>query len=461
MLRVKGEGYCRLNSGFMSPITVLMFGWEFPPHISGGLGTACYGLTKSLIEEKTKILFVVPRAHGDESVEMIDASEIPVRDDESGPDHGRIAVAFPNQPVTIAISTAVSPYLPAQHWANSRSILNWNYEVPAVRFKETRSNRGRKYNFTGSYGPSLFEEVERYSEVASAIGRRYAFDVIHAHDWITYLAGIEAKKVSGKPLIVHVHATEYDRAEEHNIDPTVFNIEQRGMREADCIIAVSRWTKNIIVSKYDIHPDKVKVVHNGVMNGAVGVADDLPKIAEHVVTFLGRITWQKGPQYFVEAARKILQHFPDAHFVMAGSGDLLPKMIEMVAAFKMSDRFHFTGFLRGKQMSQVWKVSDVYVMPSVSEPFGITPLEAIQAGVPVIVSNQSGVAEVIDQAIKVDFWDTDALADSVMSVLRHKSLSTSLRKNSKKELAFISWKRAAREINEIYHDLLFRTAALH
>ncbi|HEU5145190.1 MAG TPA: glycosyltransferase [Chryseosolibacter sp.] len=454
----------------MSTITVLMFGWEFPPHISGGLGTACFGLTKSLIEEKTSILFVVPKAHGDETIGMIDASEILVSDDESNPDthdhvsnpdKGQIAVDCPNDTVTIAISAAIVPYLPAQHWTNSPSISNWNYEIPARPFKETRSNKGRKYNFTGTYGPSLLEEVERYSEVASAIGHRYAFDVIHAHDWITYLAGIEAKKISGKPLIVHVHATEYDRAEEHNIDPTVFNIEQRGMREADCIIAVSRWTKNIIVSKYDIHPDKVKVVHNGVISGEVGAADYLPKIAEHVVTFLGRITWQKGPQYFVEAARKILQHFPDAHFIMAGSGDLLSRMIEMVATFKMSDRFHFTGFLRGKQMSRVWNVSDVYVMPSVSEPFGITPLEAIQAGVPVIVSNQSGVAEVIDHAIKVDFWDTDSLADSIMGVLRHKSLSTSLTRNSKKELASISWRRAARQINAIYHGLHSRTAALH
>ena len=146
---------------------------------------------------------------------------------------------------------------------------------------------------------------------------------------------------------------------------------------------------------------------------------------------------------------------------MAGSGDLLPKMIEMVASLRMSDHFHFTGFLRGKQMRQVWNVSDVYVMPSVSEPFGITPLEAIQAGVPVIVSNQSGVAEVIDHAIKVDFWDTDSLADAIMGVLRHKSLSTSLTKNSKEELSSISWKRAAKEINAIYDDLHFKTPALY
>lgn len=445
----------------MSTVSVLMFGWEFPPHISGGLGTACYGLTKSLIEEETNILFVVPKAHGDEELQMIDASEVLVTGDGNNPDDRQTAVNRENEFVTIAVVAEVVPYLPAQHWANVRSISNWNYEIPDRPLTETSSDTGKKYKFTGTYGASLLEEVARYSEVASVIGQQYDFDVIHAHDWITYLAGIEAKKISGKPLVVHVHATEYDRAEEKHIDPTVFGIEQRGMREADCVIAVSRWTKEIIVSKYDIHPDKVKVVHNGVINDELDALDYFPKIAEHVVTFLGRITWQKGPQYFVESAWKTLQHFPDAHFIMAGSGDLLPKMIEMVAALKMSDHFHFTGFIRGKQMNQVWNVSDVYVMPSVSEPFGITPLEAIQAGVPVIVSNQSGVAEVIDHAIKVDFWDTDSLADSIIGVLRHKSLSTSLKKNSKKELSSISWTRAAKEINAIYHDLHLRTTALY
>jgi glycogen synthase len=289
--------------------------------------------------------------------------------------------------------------------------------------------------------------------VASEIARHHSFDVIHAHDWLTYLAGIEAKRISGKPLIIHVHATEFDRAGEKNIDKRVFEIERKGMEEADLIIAVSKWTKDIIVDKYSIDEEKVRVVHNGIIPQEEIDFSILPKISDHIVTFLGRITYQKGPQYFIEAAQKVLQHYPDAHFVMAGSGDLLPAMMERVAQLKMSSRFHFTGFLKGRQMQQVWSVSDIYVMPSVSEPFGITPLEAVQAGVPVIVSNQSGVAEVMDHAIKLDFWDTDALANAIINVLKHKILSKSLKANGKKDLELLTWNRAAKKINNLYHEL--------
>jgi glycogen synthase len=219
------------------------------------------------------------------------------------------------------------------------------------------------------------------------------------------------------------------------------------------VVAVSQWTKDILVSKYNIDADKIEVVHNGVIQEKTLDVPSLPKIADNVVTFLGRITWQKGPQYFVEAARKVLKHFPDTHFIMAGAGDLLPKMIEKVARLKMSDRFHFTGFLKGQQIDQVWNISDVYVMPSVSEPFGITPLEAIHAGVPVIVSNQSGVAEVIDHAIKIDFWDTDALANAIINLIQHEILSHTLIHTSKQQLENISWQKAARQLNTLYHEI--------
>src|SRR5690606_3886310 len=200
-------------------------------------------------------------------------------------------------------------------------------------------------------------------------------------------------------------------------------------------------------------PLKVSVVHNGVIASEGTELFFIPKISDHVITFLGRITYQKGPQYFIDAARKVLDYFPDAHFIMAGSGDLLPSMIDRVAQLKLSSRIHFTGFLKGKQIHQVWSVTDVYVMPSVSEPFGITPLEAVQAGVPVIVSNQSGVSEVIDHALKVDFWDMNALANAIINVLRHKGLSDSLKLNSRKEIEALTWKRAAIKIKQLYHEL--------
>ncbi len=434
-------------------MTVLMFGWEFPPHISGGLGTACYGLTKSLMEENIRVLFVVPHAYGDENFEMISASKILVGATEEEVTIPGTIHTVEQESIVIKVASTLLPYTNVELWNETKSITKWNYEYKNEDTTEKKIVGGKRYAFTGLYGPSLLEEVECYAEVASAIAQQYSFDVIHAHDWLTYRAGIEAKKISGKPLIVHVHATEFDRAGERNINPEVFEIEREGMEEADLIIAVSHWTKDIVVSKYNIPEDKVRVVHNGINPDEITNTLNLPKIGEHIVTFLGRITYQKGPQYFIEAARIVLDHFPEAHFIMAGSGDLLPAMMERVAQLKMSSRFHFTGFLKADQIHRVWSVSDLYVMPSVSEPFGITPLEAIQSGVPVIVSNQSGVAEVMDHAIKIDFWDIDAMASAILNVLKYKTLSSLLQINSRKELESLTWTQAAKKIKDLYHEL--------
>ncbi|WP_276370782.1 glycosyltransferase family 4 protein [Chryseolinea sp. H1M3-3] len=433
--------------------TVLMFGWEFPPHISGGLGTACYGLTKSLMEENIRVLFVVPHAYGDEKFEMISASKILVgATEEEVIIPGTIHTAE-QESVEIKVASTLVPYTNVESWHETKSITKWTYEYLTEDTTEKKIVGGKRYAFTGSYGPSLMEEVVSYAEVASVIAQQYSFDLIHAHDWLTYRAGIEAKKVSGKPLIIHVHATEYDRAGEKNINPEVFEIEREGMEEADLIIAVSHLTKDIVVSRYNIPEDKVRVVHNGITPDEIINTLDLPKIGDHIVTFLGRITYQKGPQYFIEAARIVLDYFPETHFIMAGSGDLLPAMMERVAQLKMSSRFHFTGFLKADQIHRVWSVSDLYVMPSVSEPFGITPLEAIQSGVPVIVSNQSGVAEVMEHAIKIDFWDIDAMASAMLNVLKYKKLSSLLQINSKRELESLTWTQASKKIKDLYHEL--------
>jgi len=427
-----------------------MFGWEFPPHISGGLGTACFGLTRALMEEGAQILFVVPRSYGDETLELIDASEVWIGNEVES----ETIVKDPTpvvQLVELVIESALSPYVDPSD--KLMAIQQWNWEYRSRTTADCKLSEEKRFRFSGQYGNNLLEEVIGYAEVAATIARENEFDVIHAHDWLTYQAGIAAKKTSGKPLIIHVHATEYDRAGEGSGNASVREIELAGMMEADLIIAVSQLTKDIIVQKYGISGEKVVVVHNGVMPGTESDFSFLPKISDHVVTFLGRITFQKGPQYFIEAARRVLEIFPDAHFIMAGSGDLLPTMVERIAKLRLSSRIHFTGFVRGRQVHQVWSVSDVYVMPSVSEPFGITPLEAIQAGVPVIVSNQSGVSEVIDHAIKVDFWDTEALANAIINVLKHRGLSESLRSNSKKEIESLTWKRAAKKINNIYHEL--------
>jgi glycosyltransferase involved in cell wall biosynthesis len=314
--------------------------------------------------------------------------------------------------------------------------------------------RAGKLSFSGKYGAGLIREISRYGVVASEIARNEPHDVIHAHDWLTYPAGIEAKKTSGKPLVVHVHATEYDRCgENHNKE--VFGIEQRGMEFADKVITVSDFTRNIVIEKYHICPSKVITVHNGVEPAENDNIRYLTKLGtdDKIVTFLGRITRQKGPEYFVEAAYKVLQKMDNVRFVMAGSGDLMEKMIRLVAKLKISDKFYFTGFLKGDDVYRMYAMSDLYIMPSVSEPFGISPLEAIQSNVPVIISKQSGVSEVVDNAIKVDYWDTDAMADAIYGILTYSSLSNTLKRKGKMEVDNLTWLNVAAKVKDIYYNV--------
>jgi glycosyltransferase involved in cell wall biosynthesis len=469
---------------------VLMFGWEFPPHISGGLGTACFGLTHSLGKEAVDVLFVVPKLHGDEpanGVSLISASNIRLNTKDLQHKCGQSSKKTTKNSYTtttgktisieeaqgftyVEVPSGLTAYRSPGFEEESHGIEHWNYNVGQERSKvvvhpATESSTDKpgaitnnesteiSYTFSGAYGPDLLLEVERYAQVAAEIAKRFQFDVIHAHDWMTYPAGIAAKEVSGKPLVVHVHATEYDRSGEQ-VDTRVHALETKGMQTADCVVTVSEWTKKIAISKYKISPDKIKVVHNGIiLKKREKVVFESPLKHSPIVTFLGRVTHQKGPLYFVDAAKKVLEEIPDARFIVAGSGDLLPIMIQRVAKAGMSSRFHFTGFLKGNDIEKIWSISNVYVMPSVSEPFGIAPLEAIQAGVPVIISKQSGVAEVMQHAIAVDFWNTTALAESICSVLKYKSLYRTLKKNSKAEIKSVTWDKAAKTLNHLYHEL--------
>lgn len=298
------------------------------------------------------------------------------------------------------------------------------------------------------------EEVRRYAMLALEVARQYDFDLIHAHDWLTYMAGKEAKRISGKPLIVHMHATEFDRSGE-NMNTLVFDIEKAGMEAADVVIAVSNMTRNTVIQRHGIDPDKVITVHNGVEPAEKELDTELPRhLDEKIVTFLGRITYQKGPEYFIEAAYKVLQRDENIRFVMAGSGDMLPKMIRRVAKLGIANKFHFTGFLKGDDVDKMFGLSDVYVMPSVSEPFGISPLEAMRSNVPVIISKQSGVAEVLQHAIKVDFWDIDAMADAIYALTHYQGLPAIFKKHGKEEVDNIKWDQAGVKVKEIYEKFL-------
>ncbi|MDR0757244.1 MAG: glycosyltransferase family 4 protein, partial [Tannerella sp.] len=280
-------------------------------------------------------------------------------------------------------------------------------------------------------------------------------DIIHAHDWLTYPAGIHTKVISGKPLVIHVHATDYDRSR-GNVNPNVYSIEKNGMDYADRIITVSNLTRKTVIEKYHQHPDKVVTVHNAVepLGREILAITDKRGVTDRIVTFLGRITMQKGPEYFVEAAAKVLKKTGNVRFVMAGSGDMMDKMIRLAAARRISDRFHFTGFMKGKQVYEIFRASDVYVMPSVSEPFGISPLEAMQCGVPSIISKQSGCAEILNHAIKVDYWDIEALADAIYGLISYPRLHAFLQEEGLREVNGIKWEYAGQKVRRVYESVL-------
>ena len=416
----------------------LMFGWEFPPHILGGLGTASYGLTKGMWEcGDMDITFVIPKPFGDEDksfAKIIGASQVPVAWRDVSREY-----------VESRIGNVMSP----DEYFRLRDHIY-------ADFNYMRLNDLGCIEFSGRYPDNLLEEINNYSICAGVIARTEEFDVIHSHDWLTYPAGIHAKQVTGKPLVIHVHATDFDRSR-GNVNPTVYNIERDGMIHADHIITVSNLTRNTVIEKYGIDPAKVTTVHNAV----TPLSEELlnvnpPRSKDKVVTFLGRITMQKGPEYFVEAAARVLKNNHNVRFVMAGSGDMMDKMITLAAERGIADRFHFPGFQKGKQVYEMLKASDVYVMPSVSEPFGISPLEAMQMGVPSIISKQSGCAEILTNVIKTDYWDIDAMANAIYSIVTYPAMHAQLKEDGLNEVNQITWDKAGAKVINIYNKVLHR-----
>lgn len=425
---------------------VLMFGWEFPPHISGGLGTACYGLTKGLAElNNVDVTFVVPKAFGDEDqteMNLIGANNIEVSQKEIQFESIQKKIDY------YEVNSHIIPYVgEEEYWA----LKSKKYDKQ-LKFIET--DKGLKVNFSGGYNTGLLGEIRNYAIVSELISRDNEYDIIHAHDWLAYPAGIAAKKISNKPLVVHVHATEFDRSGKE-VNPKIYAIEREGMEVADKVITVSNLTKKIVVEKYFIPEEKVTTIYNAVEPISKKTTPPIKKhLNEKIVTFLGRITQQKGPEYFIEAANMVLKKMNDVRFVMAGSGDMMNDMIARTAELGISDHFHFTGFLDGDDVYQMFNLSDVFVMPSVSEPFGIVPLEAMQSKVPVIISNQSGVSEILEHAIKIDFWDTYSMADSIYGLLNYPSLSETFKEEGKAEVDNLKWVNAATKVNEVYKSVL-------
>lgn len=398
-----------------------MLGWEFPPHNSGGLGVACEGLARALLESDVEVLFVLPR--------KADVS------------HPTVPLAFADLgKVTVkTVDAALSPYMTSDVYNQLRLRLPGNI-----------------------YGATLFEEVARYALAIRDIARTEKFDVIHAHDWLSFLAGVEAKRISGKPLVVHVHATGYDQSGKNGVDSRVFAIEKLGFDEADAVVTVSGYTKGMVEGFYGVPSEKIHVVHNGVdaskHEGERGDALALKREGYKMVLFVGRLSLHKGPDYFLRAAKRALEYYPNAYFVVSGSGEMEWQVIDLAAQLGIADKVFFAGFVRGAELDRLYRAADLYVLPSVSEPFGIAPLEALINGTPVLVSKQSGVAEVLAHALKVDFWDADEMANQIVAALKHEPLKRQLATYGKDEAYRLTWKRAAEKCRDLYGNLLKKCA---
>lgn len=481
---------------------ILMLGWEFPPFMAGGLGTAVEGLTRSLVSKGHEVVFVLPQPvpEGHKShVELIGPRVLAQRAQSlreglmspepvatnaqggSGAREQRVQTERLIETLTHRIeqinTNATSSY-PGIDTHNTLGQMIEQIKIERAThgdFAESLHDPGGfiglgsasatqiadafdsvvdSVRFLGSgdsgYGSDLFGDAQRYAKLVAALGLTERFDVIHAHDWLTYPAGLLLKQITGKPLVCHIHATEFDRSGEH-INQQVYDIERAGMHGADRVIAVSRLTKAIVHKRYGVPDSKIDVVYNGVaqheaqpQRGAAIESDD------RIVLFLGRITMQKGPEYFIQAAKRVLEKEEHVKFVVAGSGDMAVRMIEHAAAIGIGHKVLFTGFLRGRDVDRVYQMADCYVMPSVSEPFGIAPLEAMRNDVPVIVSKQSGVSEVLTHALKVDFWDIDEMANKIVAVLRYPPLGQTLREHGRFELRGLNWDGAAEKCVKVY-----------
>ena len=415
-----------------------MLGWEFPPFISGGLGTACYGLTRAMDKLGIEVIFVLPKIHSEQLSGNI-----------------RI-VSNPQNPESLSLSSfkkikfrAVPAHL-MPYWDEA----SYRHELQ-MKMSQRRTSKGTSHlqQQIENYGRDIFSEVDSYAHKAVQIAETEEFDIVHAHDWMTYPAGIAVSQASGKPLVVHVHSTEFDRSGE-NINQCVYDIERQGMHAAAKVITVSNYTKNIVVQRYGVPPEKIEVVYNAVEPDGACHAACVADKKEKVVLFLGRITMQKGPEYFIAAAKKVLEVVQNVKFIMAGDGDMTRRMIELAARLGIGHKVLFAGFLRGEDVRKAYQMADLYVMPSVSEPFGITPLEAMKQNVPVLISKNSGIAETVTHALKVDFWDINEMANKMIAVLKRPPLQNTLRRNGLHEVHKFRWEDSAMKVRSVYEQTL-------
>lgn len=442
------------GAGSRPGLRVLSFGWELAPILSGGLGVACAGLGRALVEAGVELTFVLPklpRPISPEGIRVLNARDVATADDAAPSSFSESAPADAAPPAVVRFETPLAPYQTTAAYM----------DAVASSFQSRRSDAREPLVGPASstdaslYGGDLLAEVRRMAAAAATIAAQTPHDVLHCHDWMTFAAGVAARGVSGKPLVLHVHSTESDRSGGGGGNAAIRRYEAAGLDAADRVVAVSDFTRRRILEQYPhVDAEKIRVVHNGIERLADGELD-LPAVAagRPVVLFLGRLTAQKGPEWFVRAAALVSRVRPDALFVVAGSGEMLPWMVERVAEAGLASSFLFTGFLSGADIARAYAMADVFVMPSVSEPFGLVPVEAMLRGTPVVVSRQSGVSEVIRHCLKVDFWNSEDLADKIVAVLDHPSLAETLSDAGLREASGMDWTKPARRLLDVFAEV--------
>jgi glycogen(starch) synthase len=420
--------------------------WEFPPLLTGGLGMACYGIVKGLLNLDIEVDLIIPA--GEEVYFRLrkeeDADSLPLGFVDSEKKKRYKTKATVKEIIGQA-EKYITPYYTTgrRTWKKivSQELIEYIEKVDPLRFLVEK--------FADDH--ALLHQVRNFTTMAVNVAKRLNFDVIHAHDWLAYTAGILLKRISGKPLIAHVHATEFDRAGGPG-DRRIHDVEYIGLQLADKVITVSAYTANMIIDRYKVDANKVRIVHN-----AFTVSHEQKARArifrEPTVLFMGRMTIQKGPYYFLEVAKKVLQQEKNVRFIMTGSGDMEREVLHKEASLGLGTRFLFEGFLKRDKAEKLLAAADIFIMPSISEPFGIVPLEAMSHGAVAIVSKQSGVAEVIKNAYKVDFWDIDRIAAIILDLIKNPDKIKEISRKSMEEVAKLQWEEAAGKIKDVYKEV--------
>lgn len=430
-----------------------MLTWEFPPFIAGGLGMACYGLAKGLLSMGVEINLMLPTR--DEVYfplrKVEDADIMPIVS-LGQKDSAPTEQLFKVQNITNLrerLEAVGASIFPESYFTTASGSVSKYYDLLSREISIPLDSNIEKISTYLTGEEPLFKKVQEFSERVIKYSDALNCDLIHAHDWLTYPAGVAVKNILKVPLISHIHATEFDRAGGPG-DERIHNIEYAGMSEADSVVAVSKYTAALVIDRYRIKPKKIKVVHNAysVSNDTINARRRIFK--SPLVLFLGRITIQKGPDYFVRVAEKVLKECKDVFFVMAGSGDMFSGVLKSAASRRLKERFLFTGFLNREKVEDILCATDIFVLPSVSEPFGIVPLEAMAFGAATIVSKQSGVAEVIENVYKVDFWDVDQMSGVIIDLLKNPEKRDEMARLGKAEVLRIGWNKAAEKLVNVY-----------